>query len=687
MLNMKVRKLLKTTFTYFCLLLFLLIVCSEKSNSQTLIDLRKQLNPDTFKEWDEYIKAYAPSDSAFNVVLNLANRHIFSSRAAVARQVYIMYMDLFPSRKTWLNQQADVLEEIMLTQEIQKDMYGVFDDFVKSKAPERNAFVAVQRIAERYIDHRDWDSAATVFKYYKPLFPNMSRDFDKIIDILNAPYQGLVVRNLGNKINTSQDEWDPTPTPDGKYLYFSASNRNGGYGKSDVFYSQLINGDWSTPKNVGREVNGREDETVDNVSIDGNLLFLSGNFEGTFGNFDIYSVKKTESGWGQLFHYPQPINSEYTDEGANSTPDGKAIIFSSDRPGTIGDFTPYGNIKNGSTNGNMDIYVTVKTDSGWSQPINLGKTINTPYAERAPYLHPDGKTLYFSSEGHPGLGHLDLFKSVRLSDTSWTEWSEPVNLGKEINSAGEDWGYVVNLSGDSAFFAGLNRPDGYGGWDIYSISLPKSAKPQILVCVHGTVKTKDGIPLSASIKWEDLEAGKVLGVLESSPQDGSYIIALPLGKNYGFYAQRNGFYPSSYNLDLRNINSQSSITQDIVLYSTQQILKEKVGLVINNVFFDYNSFELKPESFPELDRLAEFIKSNTSMEIEISGHTDNIGSDEFNKKLSLKRAESVLNYLVSKGIKKNLMSVKGYGATIPLVPNTNDENRSKNRRVEIKYTK
>lgn len=681
------KKYIKKTYLYvkFYLAIIVLLISAKNLYSQTTIDLKQPLNQENFAQWDNYIKEYAPADSAMNVVLNMANRHVLSSRAAVARKIFLMYKDLFPQNQRWIQNECNALEEVMLNQEIQNDMYGVFDEYIKSKAPDHYAFIAVQRMAEKYINHLDWDSAAIVFNYYKPFFPQQAKDFDKIIEILKAPSQGLVVRNLGNRINTRSDEWDPTPTPDGKYLYFSARDRAGSFGNSDVYYSELINGVWSSPKNMGRSVNGRQDETVDNVSTDGNTLFLSGDFEGTFGHFDIYSVKKTESGWGQLFHYPLPINSEYTDEGANLTPDGKAIIFSSDRPGGIGPFIPYETLKNGSNNGNMDIYVCVKTDTGWSKPINLGATINTPYAERAPFLHPDGKTLYFSSEGHPGLGRMDLFKSVRLSDTSWTEWSEPVNLGKEINSTGDDWGYVVALNGDSAFFAGLNRPDGYGSWDIYSISLPKSAQPEAIVSVHGTVKNSDGIPLSASIKWEDLETGKVLGTLESNPQNGEYIIVLPLGKNYGFYAQKNGFYPSSHNLDLRNVNTKNSIENNFVLYSNTQIIKEKVGFTINNVFFDYNSSDLKAESYPELNRLAQFIKNNPSLEIQISGHTDDIGSDDFNKKLSLKRAESVLNYLVSIGVNKKLLTVKGFGASQAVYPNTSEENRAKNRRVEIKY--
>ena len=434
-------------------------------------------------------------------------------------------------------------------------------------------------------------------------------------------------------------------------------------------------------------MNGPNDETIDNIKADGNDILLSGTFEGTFGLFDIYHVQRTVNGWGSLEHYPYPINTRWVDEGANLTSDGKALLFTSDRPGGTGEFHPYGSQFHGGLNGNMDIYVCLKTDSGWSAPINLGTTINTPYAERSPYLHPDGKTLYFSSDGHPGLGRIDVFKSIRLREDSWTEWSEPVNLGKEINTILDDWGYKVSVTGDSAFFAGKNRTEGYGDWDLYSVTLPKISKPAQVVTIKGKVTDTKGNFLSAEIKWEDLSTGKNAGSLTSNPEDGSYIIMLPLGKNYGYYAEKQGFYPSSQNINLKKAEEGSVINEDIVLTSLKEMKEEKAKVRINNIFFDFDEYSLLPESSPELDRLAALLQSNNELEVEIDGHTDIVGKGEYNFDLSLKRAEIVRDYLISKGVASTRFTVKGLGKTKPVAPNDTEEGRAKNRRVEIWFVR
>ena len=277
---------------------------------------------------------------------------------------------------------------------------------------------------------------------------------------------------------------------------------------------------------------------------------------GTYGEFDIYLAEKDSLSW-RMTHLPYPINTKYHEESGNLTSDGKALLFTSDRPGGIGAYVPINQyFYHGSVMGNMDIYISFLTDSGWSKPINLGPTINTPYAERAAYLHPDGKTLYFSSNGHAGLGRLDVFKSVRLREDSWTEWSEPVNLGKEINTANDDWGYNIDIKGDSAFFAINDAPDGYGNWDIYSVTLPKNAKPEKIIIVRGKVTDSGGNPISCVIKWEDLETGEVIGRLRSDPRDGYYFITLNPGRNYGYFADKSGFYPLSKNINLKKTTEE-----------------------------------------------------------------------------------------------------------------------------------
>lgn len=663
------------------LVIFLLFFAQVLTFSQEI--LKSKLTPETFPEWDNYIKTYAPTDSALRVVINLANRHHLQERSAVAREIYIKYRPYFHIKDEFFDIQIRIFEENMLAQTPTEDIYYLYDAFIRSRAPSENGFLAVQRLADPLINRRQWDSAIAVLEKYKPYFRNFDDRIDKIIEILKAAEENLTIRNFGKDINSTGSEWDPNPTPDGKYMYFSANGRRGGFGKDDVWVSSLVNGVWQPPVNCGRRINGPNDETIDNIKADGNDILLSGTFEGTFGQFDIYHIQRTENGWGSLQHYPFPINTRWVDEGANLTSDGKAMIFTSDRPGCMGEYHPYGSLFHGTQQGNMDIFVSMLTDSGWSEPINLGPKINTPYSERSPYLHPDGKTLYFSSDGHPGLGRLDVFKSVRLREDSWTEWSEPQNLGKEINTILDDWGYKISVNGDSATFAGNWRTEGYGGWDLYSVSLPEISKPEKVVTIRGKVTDTKGNPLSAEIKWENLENGKNAGTLTSNPEDGTYIIMLPLGKNYGYYAEKQGYYPSSKNINLKTADEGKTYSENIVLTSIKEMREEKAKVRINNIFFDFDEYTLLPESYPELDRLASILLKSTDIRVEIDGHTDIIGKGEYNFDLSLRRAEEVRNYLVSKGIDKSRFKVEGFGRTKPVADNTTEEGRAKNRRVEV----
>lgn len=649
------------------------------------INLNQPLTPDVQKQWDAYIKKNAPNQNALKVVVEMASRYLMTGRSADGMEIYKKYQRYFPNQTEFFKSQIEFYENQMLMQAPISENLNIYLEYIKEKAPSENAFLALRKVAEPYINRRLWDSAIVIFKKYKPMFPGKESYIDKLIEILAAPEEGLIVRNLGPNINTEQSEWDPNPTPDGKYLYFSTSYRPDGYGMSDVFYSKMIDGVWQPAKNAGKGINGPQEETVDNVTADGTGLFLSGTFSKTYGLFDIYFIERKEGGWGPLIHFPPPVNTKWTDEGACPTSDGQAIIFTSDRPGGVGKFISYGTYDHGSTHGNMDIYVSIRTDTGWSAPINLGNVINTPYSERSPYLHPDGKTLYFSSEGHPGLGGLDLFKSVRLKEDSWTEWSEPINLGKEINSISDDWGYKISVSGDSAFFAGYNRTDSYGGWDIYSIILPKKARPDVVAKVWGKVIDRSGERISADIIWEDLTTGKVLGQLKSNPDDGSYIILLPLGKFYGFYAQKEGYYPASEYIDLRDIDTATTLNVDIVLVSAEEMKRYNAKIRINNIFFDFDRYALKKESLPELNRLVTFLKENPNNKVEISGHADSIGTDKYNKDLALKRVNSVVDYLVSKGFKRERFVLKSYGSEMPLADNRTPKGRALNRRVEIRF--
>lgn len=603
---------------------------------------------------------------------------------------HILFIGVSVATILFLSGQAQAID---LTKASTAETFEQYDAFIKLNAPEEDAFVAVQRVAEPYIQDGQWEKAADVFKTYRHLFRTMDKRFEKIISLLEAAEEGLVVTNLGSGINTEASEYKPTPTADGLQLYFTGSDRSDCYGGDDVFVSELENGKWQKAVNLGKSINTDSHESIQSISADGNRISLYGHYEESFGEGDIFYADKTAYGWGDIQHFPKPVNSQYFDANGFMTSDGKAILFVSDRPGGIGSFHAKPTIANASTRyhgdywGNTDIYVCLLTEEGWSDPINLGPTINTPYTEYTPFLHPDGKTLYFSSDGHYGLGRLDVFKTVRLKEETWTEWSEPVNLGKEINTADEDWGYKVATAGDVAYFSARGKSSGYGGDDIYSITLPKEVRPEPVATISGKVTDGSGSPLDAAIKWEDLSTGENVGQLKSDPQDGSYFIPLPLGRNYGYYAEKEGYYPASSNIDLRNETESLNITEDIVLRLIKEIMEDTIAVEIKNIFFDFDKYELKPESFPELNRLAKILKEYPETKVEISGHTCSIGTDEYNHDLSNRRAQSVVNYLISVGCDGAKLVSRGYGESEPKWSNETEKGRTKNRRVEFRFLK
>lgn len=553
------------------------------------------------------------------------------------------------------------------------------EQFIYYTAPGEDAFVALQRLAKPYIDKKDWKGAVKIFMDYKDRFLEKFNRTEKIIDLLNAPAQNLEITNI-ETVNSSKGEYFPVLTIDGQYMYFTSSE--GKKGGEDIYYSQLIGSTWIKPKNMGAPFSTNENDAINSVSADGNTMVLFGSYKGFIGGGDNFYIERTENGWSEIKPFPKPVNSIYWDCDGYLTADGKAFLFTSDRKGNIGDFVKGGQFYHGEYDGNTDIWVSVKTDSGWGNPVNLGAAVNTPFSERSPFLHPDGKTLYFSSDGHYGLGSLDVFKSVRLSDTSWTEWSEPVNLGKEINTAGYDVAYKITTDGKYAYFSS-DREGGKGAYDIYSIKLPPEAQPEKnVVTVRGKVTNESGKPLSAALKWFELNTNRNVGSLTSNPETGDYIITIPNGLSYSYFADKDGYYSVSNNVDLSSENTYREITLDITMYPVKVL--EQTAIRLNNVYFDFDKYDLKSESFVELERVIKFLNDNPNVKIEISAHTDSKGVDDYNLDLSQKRAESVVNYLITKRIDGSRLTAKGYGETIPIGDNESEEGRALNRRVEMK---
>lgn len=543
------------------------------------------------------------------------------------------------------------------------------------------AWVMVQKLAGFRMAHGDYAGAIAIWQKYSNYFPFRQMEVAQLIGLLARGDRANVQSVPG--INSTANDYLPIPELSGRRMYFTAFDRPGGKGKEDIWKTEQGDAGWTAPVIV-KELCTSQSESPDGLSPDGTILSVFGNYDGAYGNGDIFESRLGSDGWSSLRHLPAPINSNYFESDSFYTADGNALIFSSDRPGGYFTYRPVTELKGGFLMGNTDLYVAFrKPDGTWSTPRNLGPYLNTPGAERTPFLYADGKTLYFSSDGYNGFGRSDVYKSVRLDDT-WLHWSTPENLGPLVNGAGQDWGFRLTAASDRGYFSG-ELPGTVGGQDIFEITpLPPAIRPaSIVVAVRGTVRDDMSVPLESQIEWQDLATGQSLGIMSSKPVSGEFFIALPAGREYAYFARKPGYFPVSQRVDLRNTQSYFEKTVDIRLVSIASAQAKNVEIVLNNIFFESGSATLNPRSFSELDRLAVILKQNPNLRVEIQGHTDDVGQPAANLELSANRARSVLQYLVQVGISRQRLDSKGFGSTKPVAPNTTEEDRQKNRRVSF----
>ncbi|MBP5659534.1 MAG: OmpA family protein [Paludibacteraceae bacterium] len=290
------------------------------------------------------------------------------------------------------------------------------------------------------------------------------------------------------------------------------------------------------------------------------------------------------------------------------------------------------------------------------------------------------KTLYFCSEGHSSMGGTDVFVSKRLSERSWTEWSEPVNMGKAVNSAGNECWYKISTDGSLAYFSKRENKQN----DIYQLSIPEHLRPQPVATISGRVVDSNGNPVVTVIRWENLETQRFVGHTRTNPEDGQFFIALPEGKNYGYYIYNEKLFPVSDNIDLRKSDQFISVENNITVTTIKEMIENETPIALNNLFFDTGKWFLLPASISELNRVATIIRQQ-GIPVEISGHTDDVGDDESNRILSERRANAVRDYLLKAGIDSKLLTAHGYGESRPVATNKTPEGRQKNRRVELKF--
>jgi outer membrane protein OmpA-like peptidoglycan-associated protein len=465
--------------------------------------------------------------------------------------------------------------------------------------------------------------------------------------------------NMGAEINTAADEYLPVATADESTLIFTRKIDN----NEDFYKSNKLNNEWQTSVYLSNIINtSAYNEGAQSISQDGKYLFFTGcNRPDGLGRCDIYIAQKKGDDWAKPFSLSAPVNTSGWEAQPSISADGRTLYFVSNRKGGYGGY---------------DIWKSNLTDKGWGEPENMGPEINTAYDEQSPFIHPDDNTFYFCSNGWPGMGGKDLFIS-RLGKDG--KWAKPENLGYPINSSGDENGLTLTANGSYAFFSS-NNLKGFGGYDIYTFELPANLRPNIVTYVKGTVadkKTK--APLEAAIEIIDLQKNIPVYQDYSSEDAGEFLATLSAGKNYGLNISREGYLFYSDNFSLIGLKDKKAFNLSV------QLSPIEVGnkVILKNIFFDTNKFELKAESKAELQKLIEFLQLNKTVRIEISGYTDDVGTHLANVALSEKRANAVYQYLSANGIIVSRLVYKGYGEDQPIMPNTSEENRAQNRRTEF----
>ena len=556
----------------------------------------------------------------------------------------------------------------------------------------------------------NWDDAIKYYTVYLNKLTAKGKNAIEIADVqkkitecnngkkYSATPERVFVDNLGPTINSQYPEYSPSITADEETIIYTARRDNSTGGQrdqdagyyEDLYISNKVNGKWQMAKLLSKNVNTIGHDASAGLSPDGSKLFVY-RHSGKDGG-DLYETTLFGTDWEEPIHMNRNINTKFHESSVSLSFDGHRMYFVSDKSGGFGD---------------RDIYYSEMDIKGeWGVTKNLGVDINTKYGEEGVFMHPDGKTMYFSSQGHDNMGGYDIFKSELVNG----KWGKPINLGYPINGPDDDVFFVVSGSGNRAYFSS-SKQGGYGDKDIYKITFlgPEkqpllSTEDQLIAMIANPISNlkteaaleiktakltilkgiitdaKNGKELEAAIDLIDNDKNEVLATFKSNSATGKYLVTLPSGKNYGIAVKKDGYLFHSENFNLPDNADYQEFNKDVALK------KIEVGsvIVLRNIFFDFDKATIRPESANELDRLIKLLQDNPTLKIELGSHTDSKGSDEYNMKLSDNRSKSVVDYLITKGIPAGRLVAKGYGETKPIDTNDTDAGRQNNRRTEFK---
>ncbi|MCO6499309.1 MAG: PD40 domain-containing protein [Vicingus serpentipes] len=495
--------------------------------------------------------------------------------------------------------------------------------------------------------------------------------------LVAAPVR-VFIDNFGNTVNSKYPEYGAIISADESIMMFT-SRRNTSTGADkmvdgavdyfeDIYITTKVGGKWTTPENMGKPINTDGHDATTAVAPDAQSMIV---YLDDGGDGNLYECKLVGQSWSKPKKMNKNINTKYHESSASYSSDGKTLYFVSNKPGGFG---------------HHDIYVTTwnEEDKDWGEAKNIGSVINTKYNEEAVLIHPDGKTLYFSSQGHKTMGGYDIFKSTMNDDGTW---SEPENIGYPINTVDDDVFFVINASGRRGYYSSF-KADGYGEKDIYMITFLGPEKPMQLssednllasvakplsekviekqvdastkriTILKGVVRDiKTLTPVGASIELIDIEENTTLATFESNEKTGRYLVSLPSGKNYGLILRKEGYLFHSENFNIPKTAAYQEVEKNI------DLKRLEVGsvIVLKNIFYDYNKATLRDASKNELDRLIKLLNENPTVKIELSAHTDSRGGDKYNMDLSQRRAQSCVDYLIKNSISTDRLVSKGYG--------------------------
>lgn len=611
-----------------------------------------------------------------------------SGQSPKARELYAQSVRLFGERK--VSEAIPFMEQAIKQDPSYADAHlrlGQLYEFVKRYDPAlaayRNAIrlqpdnpasgAAYQSVSNILMRLGRYGEALPYLEKFRTFFATQSvqtRRIDRQIESARFGQEALLhpqpvePRPVSPVLNTTPSQYFPVLTADEQTLVFTALKPEG---DEDLMVSTFNGETWSPPASLSPDINTPDNEGTASLSADGRMLvFTACQGRKGFGSCDLYMSRKTGSAWSSPQNLGPVVNTRFYESQPSLSADGRRLYFVSDRPGG---------------RGQRDIWRSdLGADGNWAEPVNVGAPINTTFNEASPFIHANGRSLFFASEGHVGLGGYDLF----VADSSESGWSVPANLGYPINTAEDQASLFVAANGTRAYYSFEEQKEGVSQKSrLYVFDLPESLRERVrpvsfLKGVVADARTKQ--PLAASVELIDLKTNQVISRVQADAQTGQYTTVLPSGGEYALYVSVPGYLFKSLSFDFTQKTKGEGLSLSVPLEPA--VTGTTARETLNNLFFDTGRYDLADKSRTELDRLSTFLKSNPAVRIEVGGHTDDRGDAAANLALSQKRAQAVVTYLTQSGIDPGRIRAIGYGKTRPLVPNTNDENRRLNRRIE-----